>query len=240
MGIINNKVYDNLKLLSVNGDFLAYTSEKRINWYVDRNLAIKLNDTTYQLNFITNGDKRDDRCTYHKIPLKNECVVCGNVENLTKHHVTPSQYRKLLPVEYKSRASYDVLCICNRCHHDYELCATGLKNELLNKYHLDGYEKTQLKIKHYYNKLKYYKKNIDKNSKKIMIEFLTSNLNNSFNNIINSELPTSKPVSELLMNRIENFDSFIIMWRKHFIHHAKPKFLPKEWIDNINIVLKCE
>ena len=142
----NNNPYENCMMLSIDGDFLAYTDLKRMNWYMDRDLADRVDDKTYQLNFVTQGDGNENRADYYKVPLENKCVVCGTDEELTKHHVVPSQYRKHLPVEYKGRNSYDIVIMCDTHHNEYEREAEKLKDELLIKYGLENYKKKSQRV----------------------------------------------------------------------------------------------
>ena len=102
-------------MFSIDDKFLAHVDTKRMNWYLDRNLAAMMNNKDFKLTFKSKGD--NTRGKYYMLELENNCVVCGLEENLTKHHVVPSQYRKFLPLKYKSKSSFDVLCLCADCHH---------------------------------------------------------------------------------------------------------------------------
>lgn len=46
--------------------------------------------------------------------------------------------------------------------------------------------------------------------------------------------PPSVDVYKAYMERIGDVFAFIVMWRKHFLEHAEPKFLSKDWLDNYN------
>jgi 5-methylcytosine-specific restriction endonuclease McrA len=156
----NNTPYGNYKMVSTDGGFLAFTDKKRMNWYVSRNLAILIDKTTYQLNFATEGDGNWDKGDYYKLALENKCVVCGDNEELTRHHIVPSQYRKLLSIKYKGRNSYDIVAICNTCHAKYEREADKLKEHILINFGLSTYTKDNARIKKYHHTLKYFRENI--------------------------------------------------------------------------------
>ena len=54
----NNNPYENCEMLSINGDFLAYTDLKRMNWYVDRDLANKIDDKKLELEIAKEANIR--------------------------------------------------------------------------------------------------------------------------------------------------------------------------------------
>jgi hypothetical protein len=53
---------------------------------------------------------------------------------LSRHHVVPKMYKKLMPENIKNRSSYDILMVCRSCHDVYEKQAEILKNELAKPY----------------------------------------------------------------------------------------------------------
>ena len=229
----NNKPYGNYEMKSIDGEFLAYTDLKRMNWYLSRELANKIDDTTYQLNFVTQGQGNSERISFYKVALSNHCVVCGTDDELTRHHVVPSQYRKLLDVKYKGRNSYDIVSICNTCHQEYEREADKLKKSMSIKFGLENYTKINSRINRYHTTLKYYSNNIPEDRKETLIHFLTTSLDDTIENILKIDRYEFEPETELFMKNITDIESFIIMWRKHFLETAKPQFIAKEWVDNV-------
>lgn len=232
----NNKPYENCKMLSVNGDFLAYTDLKRMNWYLDRDLAIKLGDKSFQLNFITQGDGNAERSDYYKVPLENKCVVCGTDEELTKHHVVPSQYRKHLPVEYKGRNSYDVVSICDTCHNNYEREAEKVNAMLLDKYGLTDYVRETIMLRRCFNILKYHGEFYDGGELAEMEVDLEMYYEKPIDEILAMNQLEFDNVSTILMSKIEDGEAFVIMWREHFLEVAKPQHIHQKWVDNIKNV----
>lgn len=230
----NNDLYGNYKMISIDGKFLAHVTEKRMNWYLDRDLAEKISELEFKLKFKTKGD--DERGKYYKTKLKNICVVCGTDKKLTKHHVVPYQYRKYFPEKYKSKSSFDVLCVCENCHREYENEADKLKEKLLKNYGLENYNFLTSKVRRNRNTLY---KHYDKipNEKRIsIINFLEDYFKMSIDEILNMGHVTFENVTSLLMKNIDDFEEFIIMWRKHFIEYAKPKFILQEWLDEMEMV----
>ena len=98
-------MYQNLKTYSPDGDLMFLANKKKINWYLDRGLAVKIDDSSIKLTFEPKGSGEKI------IPLidrENICVVCGTIDDLTHHHVVPTVIKKRLPLEYREHSSYDV------------------------------------------------------------------------------------------------------------------------------------
>tara|TARA_R110000796_G_scaffold88978_2_gene192368 strand:+ start:13106 stop:13819 length:714 start_codon:yes stop_codon:yes gene_type:complete len=233
LGNFNNEPYGNFEMLSKDGDFLCYTTEKKMNWYLTRSLAKQLNDKKYQLNFITKGDGNNVRGEYYKIPLENKCVVCGSTDELTKHHVVPSQYRKKLPERFKSKSSFDVLCVCDTCHNKYEKHADDLKLQLLVDYGLLDYAKANQRAIRCHNVLKRHYAVVPEERLANMTEFLEDYLQDSIENIIAIERLDFISVTDKLMNGITDHEAFILMWREHFIEKTKPQHLHESWLEGM-------
>ena len=37
------------------------------------------------------------------------------------------------------------------------------------------------------------------------------------------------PAGEIIVSKLTDVDDFAIRWRRHFMQHLKPRFLPKGW-----------
>ena len=230
----NNEPYGNYEMLSKDGNFLAFTSLKRKKWYLDRGLANVINEKTYQLNFVSKGG--NERSDYYEVALENKCVVCGTDDELTKHHVVPSPYRKLLPIEYKGRNSFDVVSICNTCHNSYEREAEKVKEGLLVEYGLTNYVNETLGLKRAYNVLKYHSVNYTPEDLSEMESDLVGHFGGTIEDILSIETLEFEGISPKLMSMIEDIDGFVIMWRKHFLEVANPQHIHQKWVDNIEII----
>tara|TARA_R110000796_G_scaffold250514_1_gene379582 strand:- start:3335 stop:4030 length:696 start_codon:yes stop_codon:yes gene_type:complete len=228
--------YGNHKMLSIDDKFLSHVDTKRMNWYLDRDLAVMINDKDFKLTFKSKGDA--ERGKYYKLELESRCVVCGSDENLTKHHVVPLQYRKYFPIEYKSKSSFDVLCLCANCHNEYELYADKLKSELLAKYNLTNHNKKLIKAKTFHHTLNHHSEHISDDRRGKMVEFLEDYFDTPIEEILLNDDFELEPTTSLFMKNITDYKSFIIMWRKHFIENTAPEFLPQEWEDEINLIFK--
>jgi len=231
----NNGPYENMKRLSIDGEFDCYTNLKRMNWFLDRNLATKIDDETYQLTFVTKGNGNADRSDFYKQPLENKCVACGSVEELTKHHVVPSQYRKLLPIEYKSRSSFDIVIMCDTCHNKYELEADKLSKEFMDRYGVIDKSSIDCKVKRFRSVLRNHSEHLPVDRMTQITNFLIETLHDSIGDIMRDdyEVKISPTVAEMIMDRIPSYEDFIITWREHFIEHADPQHISQIWLDDI-------
>lgn len=124
-----------------NGERLCTISTKKAEWYIHKNLAHWVqspnipssNNTntttnnktkknaTIQLNFEPKG--RSNRCgdsssVYVTTDKLNICVSCGNSEQHMRHYIVPYAYRSLLPKQYKSHMSHDIVIVCPTCNVD--------------------------------------------------------------------------------------------------------------------------
>lgn len=131
-----NKLYDGCKMLSKDGEFMAFCNKKRMDWYIRKNLAIRIDDKTFQLTFIPQGSGHQNDLNYYKERKLNICVVCGTSKNLTRHHIVPLAFRKHLPEDYKSANCFDIIPICVRHHALYELEAAKEKQRWFDLFNI--------------------------------------------------------------------------------------------------------
>jgi hypothetical protein len=57
---------------------------------------------------------------YLRTAKRNVCVSCGSGGNIIRHYIVPYSYRSLMPSEYKSHMSHDIVILCPDCHLDCE------------------------------------------------------------------------------------------------------------------------
>lgn len=252
MSLINTvskdrKIYGNCQVYSPEGILMFRCDNKKANWYLNRNLAEILNSDplVIKLKFQPRGNGNHNK-SYGLSEMRNICVVCGEDEFLTRHHVVPICYRKHFPLEKKSHNFHDVLSLCVDCHENYEKFAFDFKLKLADKYNapingelLDN--KDFLKIRSLSGCL------VADHSKKIpkwRINEIKSEIKKHFSwkritkkrleLVINSEIKVyNRTHGEIVISKIDDLESFIKEWRQHFIHHNDCKHLPKNWsIDN--------
>ena len=123
---------------------MSTISEKKGKWYVSKNLGrwTDKNQNCIQLLFepkaraseikdVTDGKTME---VYNKTQKRNECVVCGSIENMVRHYIVPYGYRSLLPKKYKSHMSHDIVILCGncnfRCQQQYQMRMNEIEDSL--------------------------------------------------------------------------------------------------------------
>jgi len=131
---------DNWDVHHPNGTHMYTTSKRKVDWYLQRDLAEIIAPNKVRLKFIPKGEGFKEHEIFGKLPRINRCVVCGEEHNLQRHHVVPYHYRKFMPLKYKSRNHHDVVLICRRHHEEYEQIAKFYKNEIAVTFNVDSIE----------------------------------------------------------------------------------------------------
>lgn len=213
---------------------------KKIDWYLNRNLAERIDDHSIRLTFRPNG-LGCNGLGYGLEKMQNICVVCGTHEFLTKHHVVPRCYRIHFSEEIKSHNFHDVLTLCLDCHFKYEELAFEYKKKLSKVYDapingdLINNKKAQ-KIQGLFiclDREEIPKKRRDVIREEIKKELGIKRISNKLKQkwLSESTIPMicTKTHGEMVIQKIDNIDNFIKDWRTHFIQNTNPKFLPKSW-----------
>ena len=233
-----NNLYGSYAMLHPTGKVMCYCSRRKANWYIDKQLAVwkdSPDDKVFQLLFEPQGYGKAS-LNYYLQPLENKCVVCGSLENLTKHHVVPYMFRSQFPKKLKNHNSHDILMLCVDCHTTYERFADDFKIELANN---NGHvtQNSKMSMEERYNKKIL--------SAKTLINRINSGeLTNIPEEVIVKTMAIANlPFKEVpyvprnewttvLINKLvvdNKLHEFMQSWRQHFIDHAKPQFLPKHW-----------
>lgn len=131
---------DNWDVHHPNGSHMYTTSKRKVDWYLQRDLAVIIAPHKVQLTFTPKGEGFKEHEIFGKLPRINRCVVCGEEHNLQRHHVVPYHYRKFMPLRYKSRNHHDVVLICRKHHEEYEQIAKFYKNQIAAKFKVDSIE----------------------------------------------------------------------------------------------------
>lgn len=238
----NRKIYGNNQVISPDGILMFRCDDRKANWYLKKDLGEIVNDKplTIKLKFKPNGLGNYNRFGLEE--MKNNCVICGSGEYLTRHHIFPYCYRKHLPIEMKSHNFHDVLPMCISCHDEYERKADVLKYELSITYDapIDGEVNIE---KHLIKYIKIAKslnnKEIPKNRMLLLKNELKSFFNikrltnNKIESISNIKVSTIKRThGEIVMSKIKDYQPFIELWRSHFINNNIFNYLPKDWSIN--------
>lgn len=251
--ILDPNVYSNIEFYSPDDKLMFLGSQKKLDWYLNKNLIEKIGNNQYKFLFTPKGnghygDTKWEQDSYKMRCMikQNVCVVTGKNTNLTRHHIVPAAYIKYFPLsDYVDNRSghHDVVLLNNLIHEEYEIKALQLKEKLCKKYDIRPFRdacKIQGKI---FTSVKQGKKllqNKDENNPYYM---------NELNNYCNRWFIEPEQLEEFVLQKEKDIDSlnghykelaekldtlekiqeFCEIWRKHFIDTMKPKHLPKEW-----------
>lgn len=238
----DRKIYGNCQVQSPNGVLMFRCDQKKAYWYINRNLGdiIQKEPLIVRLNFEPKGLGNHQK-EFGLSEMLNKCVSCGGENFLTKHHIVPYCYRRYFPLEIKSHNFHDVMPLCTNCHDTYERKADELKSKLSIEYNapLNG-----VNDKRNYTKFsKIAKTLLSDDVYKIpnkRVKEIKSNVKDFFGikrlskkrlysiASMRSTQP-NKTHGLIVIENIKDIDSFIIMWRKHFIEEMNCLHLPKNW-----------
>jgi hypothetical protein len=233
----NGPIYENCTILAPDGVILCRTSQKKLKWYLDRELA---EPVVIKLKFEPSGRKNSED-TYYLSDKENRCVVCGTDFDLNMHHVVPRCYRRHFPDELKNHASHDVVATCSQCHEVYETHAMRLKIKIGEEYGCPIGVCTVDPAKLRVRKAAHALRNHDDVIPEIRRQFLRSQITQYLGRDINEsdlvELSDIDAVDKGVDNCqavVDQVDpqEFTERWRFHFISVMEPRFLPLGWDAN--------
>lgn len=119
---------ENWKVHHPNGRHMFTCGEKKAQWYLDRNLAVKIGDKKIKFTFDPKGNGFEDNEEFGRGVRETRCVVSGIEDGLQRHHIVPYCYRTYFPEEYKSKNHHDVVLINHEIHSEYEQYANAYKD----------------------------------------------------------------------------------------------------------------
>lgn len=229
------KPYENFEVYHPEGHLMFRCAKKRVDWYLKRDLAKKINEKSIILTFTPNGYGEDSESL--NIKRENICVCCGdkNIENLTKHHIVPYNFRKYMPEEYKSRSSIDLVTICRECHYKYEKEAMSFKKFLYKNYGVELKQPKEPKENYLFKKIKRKEHAIDKVSRLDIKEKLRNDIYSlkkefnqtskvSFENFEIQDVKTDDP-AEILVKKLNDHKFLCYLWVNHFFANTNPQYM---------------
>ena len=140
--ICKHPIYESCKMLAPDGQQLCYCDNKKMTWYVSRNLAeiISEDPPVFRLFFEPNArgckDENDKSSNFYITSRTNCCVICGQEKDYLRFHIIPLIYRSCFPENLKSHKSHDVVLLCLSCHERARLVYEKKKKEISNKYNV--------------------------------------------------------------------------------------------------------
>ena len=245
---IKSKPYGGHKVLDHNGELIFRCADKKLRWYLQRDLATIVHDgpqKTIQLKFIPagNGNKGDVFALAEK---KNICVVCGSEEELSRHHIIPQSYRRLFPTELKNNFNHDVLLCCLDCHMSYENEALLFKRALAERYDAPIYGERYIELQRVSSAYGFARSIVEHgdvipvDKQLALMEKIKTILNLEKVDLdvileLSENVPRDNPEwnlkthSELVLENVDDLEEFIKMWRSHFVTTMNPQYLPHGW-----------
>jgi exonuclease 3'-5' domain-containing protein 2 len=182
-----------------------------------------------------------------------------DITKLQRHHIIPTMYRKHLPLEYKSKNRHDVVFIRYDLHEYYERYSDEYKDIISDKYgilsysdlnlinskRLSDFTKNEGKIMnicytflHKVNTVPIERQlqlaeiicryeNVDLTN--LTKEFFNEKFNEYSKLLRNLKKNSMIDHGKMLIDQIDNYEEFIIGWRKHFIETMNPLYMPNGW-----------
>lgn len=127
---------ENWEVYHPNGTHMFTCGEKKATWYLDRDLAKRMDDGKIMLTFEPKGDGFERNEVFGKSVRETKCVVSGIEDDLQRHHIVPYCYRTYFPEQYKSKNHHDVVLMNHKKHSDYEVEATKYKDVIAEMYNI--------------------------------------------------------------------------------------------------------
>ena len=155
-----------------------------------------------------------------------------------------------MPEAIKSRNFHDIVLLCDPCHRNYENTARDLKEQIAEQYKapLDGKGDVFDFPLHYAKKaasaICMFRDKLPADVLKKKTDEIASYLGHepSENEIENLSMALTHDMTnhrrhgEIVIEKVEDLQSFVEMWRFHFLENMKPQFMPDGW----NPKRKCD
>lgn len=261
-----DRLYGNVHVYSSDDILMFKTNAKKAKWYLNKNLAEKINisDEKYdiRLKFKPKGLGHSENYKLKDINTRNFylsekeniCVVdgCSDYSLLTKHHIVPTMFMKHFPIELKSNNSHDVVLISVENHRRYEIEADKLKDMIAYSYDVPTLSEYSRKIS---SKNSYIgmanailSPNVEMENKiYLCIKFRnrtgivpTSENLLEYVKACKNEYRMTEYYGKLIVDKIQDYQDFVELWRGHFINIMKPKYMPYGWDVKNSIFYKKE
>jgi hypothetical protein len=117
-------IFEPIELMDENGKIILCCTPKKATWFVRKGIAVWDGNRLRSVgNQIVNRLRERYGENLHNpffVDKKNKrCVVCGTVNNLTRHHIVPRRHLKGIPMDIR-RCLSNILWVCAPCHKRYE------------------------------------------------------------------------------------------------------------------------
>ncbi len=240
----SSEIYGNWRVLNDQGVLMFRTSTDRVDWYLERSLAKKVDENTIQLLFKPNGPGHAGDLFY-LAERENKCVVCGTLEELTRHHVVPYSYRRHMPDEYKDHNHHDIVPLCIPCHLDYNVFERQFMNVVAQRRGLGHYAQVvpqpivlKRKARSAANTLLKHSNEIPEPRRKEMEDLIILYLGRApttddLNNLVRMRIPyvPGRNIYQEVVASLDkdDYQAFAEAWRQFFVDKMKPLHMPTDW-----------
>ncbi|KAK4577279.1 hypothetical protein RGQ29_027699 [Quercus rubra] len=125
-------VYHNCRIYANDGRLLCYCDQRKLEWYLRRDLAKIVDDNppAIMLLFEPKGRPEDEDNDFYIQSKKNICVGCGEGSHYLRYRIIPSCYRMHFPEHMKSHRSHDIVLVCVDCHEVAHASAEKYKKQI--------------------------------------------------------------------------------------------------------------
>ncbi|XP_051125461.1 protein RRP6-like 3 isoform X2 [Andrographis paniculata] len=129
-------VYHNCKIYANDGRLLCYCDRRKLEWYINRNLAklVEEDPPSIMLLFEPKGRPEDEDNDFYIQSKKNICVGCGEGKHYLRYRIIPSCYRMHFPEHMKSHRSHDIVLLCVDCHEIAHAAAEKYKRQIADEF----------------------------------------------------------------------------------------------------------
>ncbi|KAG9150036.1 hypothetical protein Leryth_010093 [Lithospermum erythrorhizon] len=134
-------VYHNCKIYANDGRLLCHCDRKKLEWYLNRDLAKLVEDEplAIMLLFEPKGRPEDEGNDFYIQSKKNICVGCGEGNHYLRYRIIPSCYRMHFPEQLKSHRSHDIVLLCVDCHEVAHAAAEKYKRLIAKEFQIPLY-----------------------------------------------------------------------------------------------------
>ncbi|KAL3509763.1 hypothetical protein ACH5RR_029164 [Cinchona calisaya] len=134
-------VYHNCRIFANDGRLLCYCDQKKLEWYLNRDLArlVEEDPPAIMLLFEPKGRPEDEGNDFYIQSKKNICVGCGEGNHYLRYRIIPSCYRMHFPEHLKSHRSHDIVLLCVDCHEIAHAAAEKYKRQIAKDFDIPLY-----------------------------------------------------------------------------------------------------
>ena len=212
---------------------------KKSDWYLKRGLAEVVSQTPYTIRLLFKPNGLGNYYDSFYIEEKdNKCCVCGDKRTLTRHHVIPRCYRRFFAVEEKSRASHDVVLVCEDCHTEYEKHSRVLSSEIAAELGVPWDQILSRDFARFYSTRAYARTLLDKSvtipedrQYELLEKIEAVHPNKTLEEVARVEIDPEilARAGQLIMQKVTDRQAFAERWRQHFVDTMHPLYMSKHW-----------